>query len=150
MSLVKKFTDVKINGVGGGVSVGSSAAASVSPVPCKGARMVIYRFRATDANGFAGTTANAGNTPDGSLLHSGGSIGLSIKGSAIRMNAVGGITLCVLPEAATGRFIWDYVQFIATANAAGHTALAVDVEVVYDGDENDARVSFGQATAQPT
>lgn len=156
MAYTRKFTNIKMGATVGAGVVGPqtfpAATAWISaPVPCRGASMVVFTMKATDANGLGATGAQLTNDADGNLSLTSAGTNYTVRGGGTnRMNGGGGLVLAVVPSDARASFYHGFCQLTVTSNAgAAHTAFQVDAEAYYDGDADAKRADAGQLLTQP-
>ena len=126
-----------------------------APIPCRGAKAVIFFVRGTDANIPAALGFNVTSDPAGagSFLQAGP--GNNNSFNAIRhltnmpMNAAGGMFAMVTH---LDGIVPSYgICLTITGHATNaHTAVVIDALVVYDGDVMDLATSFGQLVLSTT
>jgi hypothetical protein len=156
MPMTKRFTNIRV-----GANVGAALAGPQTfpantawisvPVPCRGARMVVFTLKATDANGLQATNAQLTNDADGNLSLTASGTNYTVRGGgANRMNGGGGLVMAVVPSDARACFYHGFCQLSVTSNAgSAHSNFQVDAEVFYDTDADDMRGSAGQLSTQP-
>lgn len=155
MSSIKFFKDLALNGVVGPKTLaGATAAQFTNGIPCRGATMVVVRWKSTNAITPASVTFNVGegasrahqfsNLAGAGLANPLGNIGLRAD------QHPGGCAVALFPATASkGRFHCSFVQFSITPNAGvspanDMTGVTIDAEVHYDGDADAARLENEQ------
>jgi hypothetical protein len=150
MASVKVFSNLSLNGVAGPQNLAAATVYSTAGVPTKGARAIVFRFKATNANAPASASINVGNSPlRAELFLSPGSIGYSgVLGNAgVRADQTGGNTIALFSSNARGIFFHDYAQVSITSHATLQiNGFSVDAEVWYDHDADEMQKSLGLGT----
>lgn len=156
MALVKKYTGITLNGA---ASPGTLVAHATTPVavytngiPVCGARMIVFRIKASNNNLPSAWGINIGNDAArtgvfSSITGAGyasvvGNIGLSLNGG-------GGNTVSAAASANQGRFHHAFAQLTLTPKvgatpANDTTGVTIDADVWYDGDADSIMLEAGQ------
>lgn len=155
MGRIKTYTNLRLKaGAYGNPETGTLGpqgltAATVyytSAVPCRGASMVVFRWRGTDANSpvaFAATVCNEATMLR--ALSAGGSSNMTVVNpGGNRMDDGVGLSVMLKPSLPTPMGV-DFVQGNITTHATNpHTGVVVDADVYYDGDADAALRENGQ------
>lgn len=138
-------------------SVAANATLTSNGVPCKGAKMVVFRLVGTDSNTISSNSVTVGNVPGRGALggvFSATGVGYSVSGNftgaAVNASGTGGMTLAVYPNNAGQRAMHhDYAFIQVTAGASGHANVTISAEVHYDFDGDQQMNGNGQGGIVP-
>ena len=158
MPKVRKFSNLKM-GANIGVLVAGPQTFPLNTswisqmVPCRGAKMVMFKATSTDANALQQMFANVINSTDVTAAVAPGGAGSGYQHqpstNPSRMDR-GGTSYALGVIVAGSVFYHDYCYLSLLSNLSNaHTAVTVDVEVYYDGSVDDVSQGFGQRDAVP-
>src|SRR5690348_8435211 len=148
MPYTKRFElgTVKMNGVATPQTFPAATSWSSAPIPCRGARGVVFTCKATDANVPASFAVNVTNDPAGTGQQSAaGANGYNVRGVAnVAMNGGG---LIIAGFHADAMCPHGFMVLSLTSHATNpHTAFQVTAEVFYNGDAEAMRQDVNQYT----
>lgn len=156
MPYTKRWTSIKMGavvpGAAGPQTFPANTAWVSSPVPCRGAKAVVFTLRSTDTNAPASTGIQLTNDPAGAGPLNAAAQNYNVRGGgANRMDRPGGLTTMLVHQDVSGVCFHGFAQLLITSNAgAAHTAFDVDVEVFYGtGDAEAMRADTQQFTTNP-
>lgn len=156
MSRAMRYGPLKVSGTitaieaaaAGPYAIGGSATVYVAPVPCKGARQVVWRVTGAGGGLANTTTVWMANQPDGTNAFNSGSAEVTPVGEqAGGISSSGGASIGVVASLANARLQHDWAYLVLTNDANAKSNVVVTAEVWYDLEASIVMAEVGQAGA---
>lgn len=155
MGFSKKYVNVKVGTSNPVTTAGPQSLLAATtylsaPVPCKGARMVMFKIVGSNNAAWVSFALNYGENPSGAGMASGGANFQTLGNVGLDPTGAGGVVVGAAAHINAGRIPWSYVQLSALSHATtAPLGVQWDIEVIYETEADATMAAFGQAGLLP-